>query len=196
MIRPSSCSSTEKTSVRTAPNNRRMELIAIGAGGCECFAVRLCSVAKRAEVRRNPPPISRARRRFLSGSTFPGERMRPSSCSSTAKTRLGPLQTTEVWNSSPSAPVDADVLPSVAVALHSVPGAAEPRSMVVSTVISGSWWSICTMTLPVRVGTLRSLLCFHVPEKFGLAGEQIPQAAPEAAPGANPETIVCFIFAA
>ena len=33
---------------------------------------------------------------------------------------------------------------------------------------------MCRVTSPVRFGVERSLLCFHVPEKFGFVGEQIP----------------------
>ena len=48
---------------------------------------------------------------------------------------------------------------------------------------------MCKVTLPVRFGVQRSLLCFHVPEKFGFVGEQIPIEARSSA-GANPGTIV------
>ena len=69
--------------------------------------------------------------------------------------------------------------PCCSAATHD--GAAEPRRIVVSTVISGSRWSMCRVTLPVRAGVERSLLCLQVPEKSGFGGEQIPDGAESAA---------------
>jgi hypothetical protein len=45
-----------------------------------------------------------------------------------------------------------------------------------------------------RPGTHRSLLCFHVPEKLGLGGEQIPLGTTSSV-GSKPRNKRLFIFA-
>ncbi len=103
--------------------------------------------------------------------------MRPSSCSSMEKTRLGPLQTIEVWNSSPSAPVDTETVPSVEYFCTACREFSEPRTIVVSTVNWGPLRSIRSVTSPLRFGWQRSLSCFHRPEKSGAAcGHEVTPA--------------------
>ena len=93
--------------------------------------------------------------------------MWPSSCSSIAKTRLEPFQAADVWNSSPSAPVDTETLPSIVYFCTACPDVPEPREIDVSTVSSESFCSIRSVTSPLRFGWQRALSCFHRPEKSG-----------------------------
>jgi hypothetical protein len=53
---------------------------------------------------------------------------------------------------------------------------------------------MCRVTSPVRIGVQRSLLCFHVPEKFEFGGEQIPVGARSSA-GSQTRNNRLFIFA-